>query len=397
MASFQKYKTKKGQFWLIKIVLEDPITKEKFRTTRRGFQSLREAKIAAEKLEEENKNTSTLQKSNQLFQNVYDEWFKEQERVLKPSTMKQKRTKFNKWILPHFGQLPVGKINKKKCQEFIDYTASHIATFKDLVIQAKLIFDYAVKNDYIASTPFKNTVIPVNVVVDEEDDKDFDGFWERDEVNTFLNLVKEHGTLKEYTIYRTLLYSGLRKGELCALMEKDLDDTRNEISVTKTLYYEKGEHTLLKPKTENGRRKVDIDQETVDVLKQLIRENKKRRLSENIQVKEKFIFVRDDFRPMRVAYVNERLEALCKKLKVREIKVHGLRHTHASMLFAAGEKMKKVQMRLGHARLETTMNIYTHITKEETGQTPSLLLNYMQNGENKSSVGQTVVKSLKTT
>ena len=117
MASFQKYKTKKGLLWLIKIVLEDPITKEKFRTTRRGFQSLREAKIAAEKLEEENKNASTLKKSNQLFKDVYLEWFEEQERVLKPSTMKQKLTKFNKWILPHFGALPIGKINKNKCQE----------------------------------------------------------------------------------------------------------------------------------------------------------------------------------------------------------------------------------------------------------------------------------------
>lgn len=124
---------------------------------------------------------------------------------------------------------------------------------------------------------------------------------------------------------------------------------------------------------------------------QLIRENKKRRLAENIQVKEKFIFVRDDFRPMRVAYVNERLEAF----NVREIKVHGLRHTHASMLFAAGEKMKKVQVRLGYARLETTMNIYTHITKEETGQTPNLLLNYMQSGDKKKSKGQTVVKNMK--
>ena len=397
MASFQKYKTKKGQLWLFKIVLEDPITKEKFRTTRRGFKSQGEAKIAAEKLAHENKNANNLQKSNKLFQDVYKEWYLELDRVLKPSTMRQKRTKFNKWILPHFGQMPIGQINKKHCQDFIDHTASRIATFKDLVIQSKLIFDYAVKNDYIASTPFKNTVIPVNVVVDDEEDKDFDGFWEREEVNEFLKLVKEHGTLKEYAIYRTLLYSGLRKGELAALMEKDLDDTRNEINVSKTLYYEKGEHTLLKPKTENARRKVDVDQETFDILKQLVRENKKLRLSENKQVKEKFIFVRDDFRPMRVAYINERLEALCKKFKFREINVHGLRHTHASMLFAAGEKMKKVQMRLGHARLETTMNIYTHITKEEHGQTPSLLLDYMQSGETKSSSGQSVVKKTKLT
>ncbi|MGE7838041.1 tyrosine-type recombinase/integrase [Viridibacillus arvi] len=395
MASFQKYQTKKGQLWLYKIVLTDPVTGEKKRTTRRGFKTQSEAKREAEREAIENENSHSLKRSERLFMDIYNEWYEEQGRVLKPSTMKQKRTKFSKWILPHFGKLPIGKIDKKKCQDFIDYTAGQISSFKDLVIQAKLIFDYAVNNDYIDSTPFKNTVLPVNVVAVDDEDHDFMGFWERDEVNAFLNLVKEHGTLKEYAIYRTLLYSGLRKGELAALMEKDLDDTKNEIIVYKTLYYEKGEHTLLKPKTENSRRRVDVDQETFDVLTQLIRENKKRRLSEGVQVKEKFIFVRDDFRPMRVAYINERLEALCNKFKLRQIKVHGLRHTHASMLFAAGEKMKKVQMRLGHARLETTMNIYTHITKEETGQTPNLLLDYMQNGDNKNSGGQTVVKSSK--
>ncbi|MFJ5771439.1 tyrosine-type recombinase/integrase [Psychrobacillus sp. NPDC093180] len=396
MASYQKYETKKGQLWLFKIVLQDPGTKEKYPTTRRGFKTQGQAKIAAKKLADENKIANTLQNSNKLYREVYEELYKEQERVLKPPTMKQKKTKFNKWILPHFGDYIIGEIDKKICQDFIDYTASKITTFKDLVIQAKLVFEYAIQNEYIKDSPFKNTVIPINVVANDEDDKDFDGFWERDEINTFLDLLKEHGTLKEYAIYRTLLYSGLRKGELASLMESDLNDATNEISVSKTLYYEKGVHTLLKPKTKNSRRKVDVDQETFDTLKQLVRENRKRRLAENIQVKEKFIFVRDDFRPMRVAYVNERLEALCKKFNLREIKVHGLRHTHASMLFAAGEEMKKVQMRLGHARLETTMNIYTHLTKEETGQTPNLLVDYMQSGEKKKSDGQTVVKKSKT-
>ncbi|MGE8207280.1 tyrosine-type recombinase/integrase [Heyndrickxia sp. NPDC080065] len=59
------------------------------------------------------------------------------------------------------------------------------------------------------------------------------------------------------------------------------------------------------------------------------------------------------------------------------IKVHGLRHTHASMLFAAGARMKDVQMRLGHSRISITMDIYTHVTKQSEEDINDLLADYL--------------------
>ena len=83
------------------------------------------------------------------------------------------------------------------------------------------------------------------------------------------------------------------------------------------------------------------------------------------------IFDRDNGSPMRLAYPNDKLATLIKKHNLHKITIHGLRHTHASLLFEAGASIKEVQERLGHSHIQMTMNIYTHVTdylKEQTAE-----------------------------
>ncbi|WP_150284948.1 site-specific integrase [Rummeliibacillus sp. TYF-LIM-RU47] len=79
-------------------------------------------------------------------------------------------------------------------------------------------------------------------------------------------------------------------------------------------------------------------------------------------------------RTLRNSYVNEVLNKLCKRYDLPRITVHGLRHSYASLLFAAGVDIKVVQKLLGHAHIETTMNIYTHVTTETIEKTTDLLI-----------------------
>lgn len=66
---------------------------------------------------------------------------------------------------------------------------------------------------------------------------------------------------------------------------------------------------------------------------------------------------------MRVSTPNDKLDAFLKRHQdIHRIKVHGFRHTHASLLFEAGATIKEVQSRLGHSDIKTTMDIYTNIT-----------------------------------
>lgn len=69
--------------------------------------------------------------------------------------------------------------------------------------------------------------------------------------------------------------------------------------------------------------------------------------------------------------LNEKLNSIIHKHKLHKITKHGLRHTHASLLFEAGATIKEVQERLGHSDVQMTMNIYTHVTdhiKEQTAK-----------------------------
>ncbi len=83
------------------------------------------------------------------------------------------------------------------------------------------------------------------------------------------------------------------------------------------------------------------------------------------------VLTRDDSSPLRLAYLTEKLDIVIERHKLRRITIHGLRHTHASLLFEAGASIKEVQERLGHSDIQMTMNIYTHVTdtlKEQTAQ-----------------------------
>jgi len=80
----------------------------------------------------------------------------------------------------------------------------------------------------------------------------------------------------------------------------------------------------------------------------------------------------------RLAYLNEKLERIYKKNpELPKINVHAFRHTHASLLFAAGASIKDVQARLGHTDIQTTMDIYTHVTDEAKEKTAEMFQKYM--------------------
>ena len=77
--------------------------------------------------------------------------------------------------------------------------------------------------------------------------------------------------------------------------------------------------------------------------------------------------------------MNANLKRICKKYDFKEIKVHGFRHTHCSLLFESGITIQEVQERLGHSDLKTTMSIYAHVKekqKEEVGKKFARYVNF---------------------
>ncbi|CBL21862.1 MULTISPECIES: site-specific integrase [Blautia] len=144
--------------------------------------------------------------------------------------------------------------------------------------------------------------------------------------------------------------TGMRFSEALALTPKDFDFAHQVLSVNKTWDY-KGKGGFLPTKNKSSVRKIQIDWQTVIRFSELIKG-----LPENEP-----IFVKGQ---VYNSTVNTVLSRCCHKAKVPEITVHGLRHTHASLLLFAGVSIASVARRLGHASMTTTQKTYLHIIQE---------------------------------
>lgn len=144
--------------------------------------------------------------------------------------------------------------------------------------------------------------------------------------------------------------TGLRFSEALALTPKDFDFSHQSISISKTWDY-KGDGGFLPTKNRSSVRKVQIDWQTVIQFSELIK---------NLPEYEP-IFVSGK---VYNSTVNDILMRYCKKAKVPVISIHGLRHTHASILLFAGVSIASVARRLGHSSMNTTQRTYLHIIQE---------------------------------
>lgn len=380
MASYKRYKTNSGYRWSVQVSIgKDPMTGKYRYTTRRGFKRKQDAEDAVREILNQVDDGEFIKSEYVTFEEVYKKWMEEQERRLKVSSLANKKSKFNKWILPNFGKLYIEQITTGDCQRFIDKLATKMKSFKDYGNQMDLLFRFAKRKKLIRENPMDELVYPpyVDEYSSQEEDQGVE-FWERETVNYFLERAEQEFPYRVFAMFRTLLYTGIRKGELAALLESDLCEEKKELNINKNLVRIDNKPLLLRPKTKNAVRTISLDDETFEVLVKLKKLNQRLREEHGNPDKEKFLFPRpSDLEPIRLAHPNERLNYACKKFNVKNIKVHGLRHTHASMLFASGARMKDIQQRLGHARISTTMDIYTHITEDTDGNLSKLLASYL--------------------
>lgn len=154
--------------------------------------------------------------------------------------------------------------------------------------------------------------------------------------------------------------TGMRFSEALALTPKDFDFAHQMLSISKTLDY-KGGSGFLPTKNASSVRKIQIDWQTVIQFAELVKG-----LPED-----KPIFVNGK---VYNSTVNDILSRHCKRLNLPEISIHGLRHTHASLLLFAGVSIASVARRLGHASMTTTQKTYLHIIQELENQDVDLVM-----------------------
>ena len=181
------------------------------------------------------------------------------------------------------------------------------------------------------------------------------------ELHTLISDLDLQGDINWDWLILLIAKTGMRFSEAIALTPKDFDFSHQMLSINKTWDY-KGNGGFLPTKNKSSVRKIQIDWQTVIQFSELV---KKLPADKPIFVKKEHIYN---------STVNDILARHCKRAKVPVISVHGLRHTHASLLLFAGVSIASVARRLGHSSMTTTQKTYLHIIQELENQDVDLVM-----------------------
>ena len=158
-------------------------------------------------------------------------------------------------------------------------------------------------------------------------------------------------------------YTGLRRGELLGLRWIDLNLDICSLSVVQTLQRLGGEWVIRQPKSSKSRRRVELTPSVALFLRQHKAEQERQRILLGKPLNESdLVFSHPDGRPLDPNTLTHAMGKILRRAGVRHIRLHDLRHTHATLLLEGGVHPKVVQERLGHSTIATTLDIYSHVT-----------------------------------
>ena len=296
-------------------------------------------------------------------------WWESYKHTVKPNTQLNVRRLLDNHILPLFGSYKLDKLTTPLIQNVVNKLADKtnkgeegaFLYYDSLHALNKRILQYGVVMQAIPFNPAREVILPRNTQkakrekvkhFDNEELKKFLGYLDNLDLNKFRYCY-------ENTLYKFLLATGCRINEALALSWSDIDLDNAVVHITKTLNYKQETNS---PKSKSSLRDIDIDQATVSMLKQY----KRRQVQEAWQLGRSETVVFSDFihEYPNNRTLQTRLRTHFKRAKVTNIGFHGFRHTHASLLLNSGIPYKELQHRLGHSTLSMTMDIYSHLSKE---------------------------------
>ncbi|WP_255259680.1 tyrosine-type recombinase/integrase [Lentibacillus sp. CBA3610] len=297
-----------------------------------------------------------------------------------------------KHIRNEFGEVPIQRINKKTYQDTIDKLAKNLSEnyISSIHTSANMVFQYAKEIKLIKDVPTQDIKLPKKkkTVSDlEKGDAIQDKFLEKEELEEFLTAAKHEGLEGDLLTFTLLAYTGLRIGEMIALKWSDIDFDNHTLRIIRTYYNpnnNKLKYQLLTPKTEGSIRTISIDSIVIDLLREhKLKQDKLKRDNAPFYHDYGFIFTTNEGYPKTIKHISIRMQRLLKKTSNKKhLTLHSFRHTHTSLLIEANVHIKEIQERLGHSDIQTTMDIYAHMTRNIKKEASNKFSNLMENLSN---------------
>lgn len=339
------YKDKKRNTWYVKIESKDAVTGKRKQITKRGFETRRDALIW------ENEQTIIgTQKTAVTFEEMMAAALKAND--TSPATAHKKTTMLSMYF-PLYRE-PIEKIKK---DDLISWRNDLADT--DLSVRSKNFAIQYLKSVY----RFANEIygMPnISVILKpfrmKKEDKPVIEVWTPEEFNQFLSAVE----LPEYALFfRFLYWTGCRRGEAIALQISDLSGS--QVLIHQSMKHHKNGFTPLK--TDSSERTITIDEEL------------RKDLQPNIDSGKPFLFGGDTSLP--ISGIQRQFTKAIKESGVKPIRIHDLRHSHATFLINNGANIVAVSKRLGHSTINQTLETYAHLFKETDAQLIEIITKFL--------------------
>lgn len=278
-------------------------------------------------------------------------YFEDMEKRLKPSTVANKKWVVDLKITPFFEKKALNEIKPTDIRRWqnslksyrdekgMPYSETYLRSINN---QLTAIFNYAVRYYGLRENPCHKAGSMGKKNADEMQ------FWTKDEFSLFIGNKYFEDKLASRTIFMTLYYTGMREGELLALTPADIDLEKQEIRINKSYQRLDKEDVITSPKTPKSIRTITIPDKLCECLREY--------LDGCYELKSN-----DRLFPYTKSFLYHEMEKACKASGVKRIRVHDIRHSHASLLIEMGFSPLLIAERLGHEKVQTTLDTYSHL------------------------------------
>jgi integrase len=280
---------------------------------------------------------------------------------LRPSTVESYHRSAKSYLLPHLGALRLREVTPVCLKSWIDVLKA--AGVGDRTVQiagvtAHKMLKAAVDLELIARNPADNAAVRE---ARPKTKAQVPTLWTSAQTRTFL--ASQSGD-RLFPLWRLVVMTGLRRGEIAGLRWCDVDLSAGVLHVRRTRVVVDYKVLDSSPKTEKGKRSVGLDAATVAALKA----HRARQAEELLalgrhRAEDGLVFVREDGEPYHPQRLTIMLSERTRAAGLPRVKLHALRHGHATAALEAGVPMKVVSERLGHSGIAITSDVYSHVTK----------------------------------
>ena len=275
---------------------------------------------------------------------------------LRPSTLNMYEVNIRVHVAPSIGRVKIQQL-----------TPDHLDGFYTKLVKQGLS-PKTVRNIHVMlhkalKDAVRKNIIPRNVA-DAADppklnkaDKPPMKVWEPADLHRFFEGMKDH---RLYAAYLLAATTGMRRGEVIGLRWQDVNFDQRYLEIFQTVLTVSYEITYGKPKTARGQRKVTLDPETIVALREhQARQRVERKAHGSSYIDNDLVFARDNGEPIHPDYFSQTFDRTVLRLGLPKVRLHDLRHTHATLGLASGVSIKAMSDRLGHATTAFTMDVYT--------------------------------------